>query len=232
MAVIKDSILVGGATFLSSVLFMELGDDGGKDFDKTWPYVATFLSGAIGYYVLNKTGITKDFDAESNNLPHAVAVLAPNDNGVKGEVRFIQEKDTLHIDYEIKGLTDGEHGFHIHEYGDLTDGCDSACSHFNPYGVEHGGLDSEVRHLGDLGNITSKDKMAKGRLSTDTISLNMGQINCIVGRMIIVHADRDDLGKGGNAESLKTGNAGKRVGCGVIGLAENTNGKKCGVKLS
>ena len=74
--------------------------------------------------------------------------------------------------------------------------------------------------------------MAKGRLSTDTISLNMSQINCIVGRMIIVHADRDDLGKGGNAESLKTGNAGKRVGCGVIGLAENTNGKKCGVKLS
>ena len=39
--------------------------------------------------------------------------------------------------------------------------------------------------------------------------------------MIIVHADRDDLGKGGDAESLKTGNAGKRVGCGVIGLAKS-----------
>ena len=37
--------------------------------------------------------------------------------------------------------------------------------------------------------------------------------------MIIVHADRDDVGKGGDEESLKTGNAGKRVACGVIGLA-------------
>jgi len=151
---------------------------------------------------------------------HGVAVLAPNDNGVSGEVRFIDDGGSLHIDYNITGLTDGEHGFHIHEYGDLTDGCESACSHFNPYGVEHGGLDSRVRHLGDLGNISSKGGVSKGRLTTDTLSLNPKKINCIVGRMIIVHADRDDLGLGGDAESLKTGNAGKRVGCGVIGLAE------------
>jgi len=85
----------------------------------------------------------------------AVAVIAPNDNGVTGVVRFSMEAKTLHIDYTINGLTDGEHGFHIHQYGDLTDGCDSACAHFNPDGTEHGGLNSEVRHLGDLGNIES-----------------------------------------------------------------------------
>ena len=151
---------------------------------------------------------------------NAVAVLAPNDNGVAGVVHFSQEEDTVHIDYGITGLTDGEHGFHIHTYGDLTDGCDSACSHFNPDNTEHGGLDSKIRHLGDLGNISSEKGVSKGRLSTDTLSLKSGKRNCIVGRMIIVHADRDDLGKGGDAESLKTGNAGKRVGCGVIGLAK------------
>ena len=163
---------------------------------------------------------------------HAVAVLAPNDNGVAGVVRFTQEGDTVHIDYDITGLTDGEHGFHIHTYGDLTDGCDSACAHFNPDNTEHGGLDSKIRHLGDLGNISSEKGVSKGRISTDTLSLVLGKRNGIVGRMIIVHADPDDLGKGGlnqegevidekvHEESLKTGNAGKRVACGVIGLAK------------
>ena len=157
---------------------------------------------------------------------YAVAVIAPNDNNVSGVVHFIQQGKKLHIDYSIKGLSDGEHGFHIHEYGDLTDGCESACAHFNPDGKEHGGLTSKVRHLGDLGNIDSKDDLAEGRITTESISLIMGEKNCILGRMIIVHADRDDLGLGGDEESLKTGNAGKRLGCGVIGLQEPPELKK------
>tara|TARA_R110000824_G_scaffold342807_2_gene529306 strand:- start:1807 stop:2004 length:198 start_codon:yes stop_codon:yes gene_type:complete len=62
MTVLKDSIIVGGATFLMGFLFMQIGDDGGNEFDKTWPYIATFLSGAIGYYMLNTAGLTNDFD--------------------------------------------------------------------------------------------------------------------------------------------------------------------------
>jgi len=52
MGAIKDSLIVGGATFLISIGFMEIGDDGNEDFDKTFPYIATFLSGAIGYYLI------------------------------------------------------------------------------------------------------------------------------------------------------------------------------------
>ncbi len=166
--------------------------------------------------------VSKSAEGKVQDNSHAVAVLVPDPKQkVEGVVRFTQDGNTLHVDYEIENLfPDGEHGFHVHEYGDLTDGCESACAHFNPDGETHGGLDSATRHLGDLGNIISKNGISKGRISTDTLSLNMGARNCIIGRMIIVHQDRDDLGKGGDAESLKTGNAGKRLACGVIGLSE------------
>ena len=50
-----------------------------------------------------------------------------------------------------------------HEYGDLTDGCMSSCSHFNPYKTKHGGRHSKVRHVGDLGNVITKNGITKGK---------------------------------------------------------------------
>ena len=138
---------------------------------------------------------------------------------VSGTIHLEETGDGLKIDYEIRGLYDGLHGFHIHEYGDLTDGCTSACAHFNPDNTTHGGLTSDVRHMGDLGNISSKNRVSKGSLFLPKAKLD-GSKYGVLGRMMIVHADEDDLGQGGNEESLKTGNAGKRLACGVIGLAE------------
>ena len=103
---------------------------------------------------------------------NAIAILYQNKDNINGHVRFIPHKSGLHIDYDIKGLKDGEHGFHIHEYGDLSEGCTSACSHFNPDKCDHGGLNSKIRHAGDLGNIVSKDKIAKGRLYASKLSTN------------------------------------------------------------
>jgi Cu-Zn family superoxide dismutase len=158
------------------------------------------------------------------NIKQCIAKLFPDkkikDNNVKGIVNFIQKDSNLVIKYKIKNLKDGYHGFHIHRCGDITKGCDSGCEHFNPYNKDHGGLNDENSHAGDLGNIYSKNGSAIGKIVTDKISINIDSINSIIGRMIIVHQDRDDLGKGDNNESKKTGNAGARLSCGIIGIKD------------
>jgi Cu-Zn family superoxide dismutase len=59
------------------------------------------------------------------------------------------------------------------QLGDITDGCVSTGSHFNPYGMTHGAPTSRNRHVGDLGNIQSDDmSVARFTLTDDLISLN------------------------------------------------------------
>ncbi len=158
---------------------------------------------------------------QKNKIKHdGICIFDSNDNGVTGFVRFKKYIGKIKIEYEIMGLSDGEHGFHIHEYGDLSEGCKKACSHFNPTGEVHGGRDSKHRHIGDLGNIISENNVAKGSFYDQHISLDYKSKYCIIGRSVIVHEDRDDLGEGGDEESLKTGNAGKRLACGVIGITK------------
>ena len=151
----------------------------------------------------------------------AVAVFHQNKNNVSGTVHFAKVSSGIEIKYNIKGLKDGNHGFHVHQWGDLTDNCDSACSHFNPSNHTHGDRNSEHRHVGDLGNVYSKNNEAIGTFIDNQISLDLQNKNCIIGRSVIVHEKEYDLGKGSNPESLKTGNAGARLACGVIGLTQN-----------
>ncbi|KAF8598490.1 copper/zinc binding superoxide dismutase, partial [Ceratobasidium sp. AG-I] len=109
-----------------------------------------------------------------------------------------------------------DRGFHIHEFGDATDGCMSSGSHYNPLAQTHAGPDDIHRHVGDLGNIHSDaDGIAKLDFSDNVVSLT-GPFS-IIGRTVVVHTGTDDLGRGGNEDSLKTGNAGGRAACGVVG---------------
>lgn len=138
-----------------------------------------------------------------------------NNNTVSGSVRFEDDGKTCTITYKISGLSPGSHGFHIHEKADFSNGCTSAGPHYNPHGVSHGGPGDKVRHVGDLGNIEADESgLATGKITDHLIKLS-GE-HSIVGRSVMVHADVDDLGKGGHELSSTTGNAGARVACGEI----------------
>lgn len=139
---------------------------------------------------------------------------------IRGTVRFTEVKEGVRIDVDIRGLKKGSHGFHVHECGDMSDRCESMCAHFNPYGMDHGGPGDKVRHVGDLGNIVADSKGVVRTSFVDNVIRLRGTKANIIGRGLIIHADEDDLGKGGEADSLTTGHAGKRVACAVIGYAK------------
>lgn len=135
---------------------------------------------------------------------------------VKGTLLLIQAPGTpTLIRGTISGLEPGEHGFHIHEFGDMSDGCKSMGAHYNPDNVNHGDINDG--HVGDLGNVEA-DQDGKADFSIKAHRVDLIGDRSVVGRGLVIHADEDDLGKGGNDESLKTGNAGDRLACGVITL--------------
>lgn len=151
----------------------------------------------------------------AQEINRAVCVIVPTEgNDVKGLVTFEQTDSGMHVVAELTGLTEGKHGFHIHEYGDISapDGT-SAGGHFNPDNQLHGGPGDAMRHVGDLGNITA---MADGtaRLEITDPMLTFSGTHSIIGRGIVVHAGEDDL------TTQPTGNAGARVAVGVIGIAQ------------
>lgn len=90
----------------------------------------------------------------------------------------------------------------------------------NPYNTIHGGPDSKIRHVGDLGNIISDHNGRADYVFTDHMIKLRGMKCNIIGRGLIIHADEDDLGLGGFPDSLTTGHAGKRIACAVIGYAK------------
>ena len=145
----------------------------------------------------------------------AVCVLHPTEgNQVYGTVTFTKADSGIHIVADLHGLTPGKHGFHVHEYGDCTasDGS-SAGGHFNPEGVKHAGPNDATRHVGDMGNITA-DADGNAKLDMTDNLMSFSGSHSIIGRGIIVHAGADDL------TSQPSGDAGPRVACGVIGIAE------------
>ncbi|KOB70586.1 Superoxide dismutase [Cu-Zn] [Operophtera brumata] len=148
----------------------------------------------------------------------AVVFAQYGEVNIQGNITFTQLLDgKTHVSGVIYGLPAGQYGFHVHEKGDITGGCLSTGAHFNPEHRDHGHPNDENRHVGDLGNVIFN---SEGYSQLDFVD---GKIcltgpNNILGRAVVLHEKEDDFGRTEHPDSRKTGNAGGRVACGVIGI--------------
>lgn len=139
-------------------------------------------------------------------------IEAKSGSNVEGEAVFRPEGGQIVLVLQVKNLPAGQHAAHLHEKGDCSaqDGS-SAGGHWNPTTDEHGKWGEGAHHLGDLGNIdVAADGKGEITLTTDKWSIGTGNANDIVGKAIIVHEKQDDF------TTQPTGNAGGRIGCGVV----------------
>jgi superoxide dismutase, Cu-Zn family len=166
--------------------------------------------------LLSQTAVGQTATMAASSAPtKAVAVVhALGDTKTAGKVTFTKVADGIEIVADVTGLTPGKHGFHVHEFGDCSM-MDGTCAggHFNPDGMPHAGPDAAKRHVGDFGNLEA-DAEGHAHYSRVDKDIAFSGPHSIIGRSIIVHGGADDL------TTQPSGNAGARVGCGVIGIAD------------
>jgi len=144
----------------------------------------------------------------------ASAVIKGTSEGstVSGVATLQDTAEGLKVDIEVAGAPAGIHGIHIHENGSCADMGNAAGGHFNPDHVMHGMVTRDglaAAHAGDMGNI----EISAGGNGTLTmlipgVTITGGKYN-VEGKAIILHEKQDDFGQ-------PTGNAGGRIGCGLI----------------
>jgi superoxide dismutase, Cu-Zn family len=147
------------------------------------------------------------------SFAEAVLTGTKPDTTVTGSARFDTTKGKVKMVIEISvPLKAGkEVAVHIHEHGDCGNMGQMAHGHWNPGGTQHGKWGSGSFHAGDIGNIKLDSKgNGKMTLETDLWSLGGDASKNILGKAIIVHGGIDDY------KTQPTGNAGSRIGCGVI----------------
>jgi Cu-Zn family superoxide dismutase len=137
-------------------------------------------------------------------------------SSVSGTATVAETPEGLTVSIHVAGVTPGQHGWHIHQFGSCDDAGNAAGGHYNPDGVPHGFLPKDglaKAHPGDLGNIeVGSDGSGSLTVTLPSVTLSSGKYN-VAGRAIILHEKVDDFGQ-------PTGNAGGRIGCGSILLTK------------
>lgn len=132
-----------------------------------------------------------------------------------GTAALVYTERGMLIQVRLEDVPPGGHGFHIHDVGECAPpDFESAGPHFNPTATEHGFLDEQGGHIGDLPNVFVEDD---GVLRVDVLVPGVdlsgtGPNSLIVGdgTALVLHETIDDY------TTDPAGHAGNRIACGVI----------------
>lgn len=152
---------------------------------------------------------------KGSSTKQAKAVISSTKAEVQGSgaISFVQKGDEVEMKLELAFPSKAGQtvAVHIHEHGDCGNSGNDAHGHWNPTKSNHGKWGEAQFHLGDIGNVTL-DANGKGSLKLETKlwSVGTGGTNDVTRKAIMVHEKADDF------TTQPTGNAGARIGCGVI----------------
>jgi Cu-Zn family superoxide dismutase len=180
-----------------------------------------FITGSITTLLLtsscnNSTTDEKKEEATESGSKVADAIVSgtKSDTALNGTAHFTQEGDgkvKLDLSLNVPLMANHSVAVHIHEHNDCGDAGKNTHGHWNPTGKQHGKWGTGEFHSGDIGNVML-DSTGKGTatLETDLWSIGGDSTKNILNRAIIVHSGVDDY------TSQPAGNAGSRIGCGLI----------------
>ncbi|HEY0054893.1 MAG TPA: superoxide dismutase family protein [Pedobacter sp.] len=166
-----------------------------------------FTTGALSIYSCSSMK-----SAPGKQAKAAISATKATTQG-SGSITFVQDKNEVEMELELNFPSKAGQtvAVHIHEHGDCGNEGNEAHGHWNPGKAPHGKWGSGQFHLGDIGNV-QLDANGKGKLELETSlwSVGTGAANDVIGKAIMVHDKADDF------ITQPTGNAGARIGCGVI----------------
>ena len=160
------------------------------------------------------TAVNETTTEDDDNKAEAVLNGTQADTTLSGTVRFSEDdgKVKMKLEVDIPKMANKTVAVHLHEHGSCGDMGKEAHGHWNPTSANHGKWGSASFHRGDIGNVDLNGE-GKGSLELETDLWSISGTDStknILNKAVIVHSGKDDF------TTQPTGNAGSRIGCGVI----------------
>ena len=155
------------------------------------------IAGLVG--VIGVIGFSASAYAQSMRVPM----------GSFGQVEFTDSQYGLLISPQLKNLTPGLHGFHVHQQPNCHDQGMAAGGHFDPQSTgKHLGPYDAMGHQGDLPVLVVN---AQGEANGVWLAPKL-RVDDLRGHALIIHAGGDNY----SDQPQPLGGGGARIACGVM----------------